>query len=581
MTTLNRFAAIAAVLALAACTPAPVAPESPEAAARPGTVAEAEKREEDLGEVVVTGSRARRARLAEIATPLMIVAPAPPQAVIDLPAVDRETYGRVDANPVNRAAEQPVSTFSIDVDTGSYSNVRRILNAGRLPPGDAVRVEELVNYFNYAYEAPRDAATPFGVVTEIAPTPWNPKTRLLQVGIQGWKPPGPAPASNLVFLVDVSGSMQAGDKLPLVKASLRLLARQLTARDRISLVVYAGSTGVVLEPTPGSERAAIEAALAQLEAGGSTNGRAGIELAYAMAGKAFIPGGNNRVLLATDGDFNVGTVSFEALVSLVEEKRKGGVALTTLGFGTGNYNDHLMERLADAGNGNHAYIDTLGEAERALVAQRDATLTTIAKDVKVQVEFNPALVAEYRLIGYENRLLRREDFNNDKVDAGEIGAGHAVTALYEIALRGSGGERVEPLRYGRETAAVGGADEIAFVKLRYKRPEDGMQAASRLIQRTVRRDELRKDAASASPQFRLAAAVAAYGQLLRGGKYTGDYRYADVIALARSAPGLDPASADFLKLASLADGLSTPDAEPVASLKGTRPFEAAKGDAPL
>ena len=240
-----------------------------------------------------------------------------------------------------------------------------------------------------------------------------------------------------------------------------------------------------------------------------------------------------------------------------------------------------MERLADAGNGNHAYIDTLGEAERALVAQRDATLTTIAKDVKVQVEFNPALVAEYRLIGYENRLLRREDFNNDKVDAGEIGAGHAVTALYEIALRGSGGERVEPLRYGRETAAVAGADEIAFVKLRYKRPEDGMQAASRLIQRTVRRDELRKDAASASPQFRLAAAVAAYGQLLRGGKYTGDYRYADVIALARSAPGLDPASADFLKLASLADGLSTPDAKPVASLKGTRPFEAAKGDAPL
>ena len=399
--------------------------------------------------------------------------------------LDREIYGKIDANPVHRAAEDPVSTFSIDVDTGSYSNVRRILNEGRLPPQDAVRVEELVNYFDYAYAAPRDVATPFGVVTEVARTPWNPKTHLLHIGIQGWKPQAAPTASNLVFLVDVSGSMGEPDKLPLVKASLRLLARRLTAEDRISLVVYAGRTGVVLEPTPGSESATIQAALDRLEAGGSTNGGAGIALAYAMAEKAFVKGGNNRVLLATDGDFNVGTVSFEALVDLVEEKRKGGVALTTLGFGSGNYNDRLMEQLADAGNGNHAYIDSLTEAERVLVSQRDATLHTIASDVKIQVEFNPALVSEYRLVGYENRLLAREDFSNDKVDAGEIGAGHSVTALYEIALKGRGGEWTDPLRYGAEPASAKAGDELAFVRLRYKRPADGMQAASRLIEQPV------------------------------------------------------------------------------------------------
>jgi Ca-activated chloride channel family protein len=370
-----------------------------------------------------------------------------------------------------------------------------------------------------------------------------------------------------VFLVDVSGSMEDEDKLPLVKASLKLLARQLTAKDRISLVVYAGNTGVVLEPTPGSERATIDAALERLEARGSTNGGAGIALAYAMAAQAFIPGGNNRVLLATDGDFNVGTVNFEALIDLVEEKRKGGVALTTLGFGTGNYNDHLMERLADAGNGNHAYIDSLTEAERVLVAQRDATLRTIAKDVKIQVEFNPARVSEYRLIGYENRLLRREDFNNDQVDAGEIGAGHAVTALYEIALKGEGGERVEPLRYGRDPVGAAVGEEIAFVKLRYKRPEDGMTAASLLIEQPVRAGAVRGDASAATPQFRLAAAVAAYGQLLRGGAYTGRFGYGDVVALAKTAVGVDPESSGFLKLVRVADGLTTSGAQPVAQVE--------------
>lgn len=471
--------------------------------------------------------------------------------------VDRENYRKIDANPVQRVAENPVSTFSIDVDTGSYSNVRRMLNEGRLPPQDAVRVEELINYFDYAYAAPREAATPFGVVTELAPTPWNPNTHLLQIGIQGWKPQGRRPPSNLVFLVDVSGSMQDTDKLPLVKSSLKLLAGQLGADDRISLVVYAGSTGVVLEPTPGNDLAAIQSALDRLEAGGSTNGGAGIALAYAMAEQAFIRNGNNRVLLATDGDFNVGTVDFDALVDLVEDKRRSGVALTTLGFGTGNYNDHLMEQLADAGNGNHAYIDSLTEARRVLVAQLDATLRTIARDVKIQVEFNPATVAEYRLIGYENRVLRREDFNNDKVDAGEIGAGHSVTALYELALHGSGGERVDPLRYGGPSPAGTAGDELAFLQLRYKRPEDGMSAASRLIRRPIEAGVMRRDAAAAPPAFRLAAAVAAYGQLLRGGTYMGGFGYGDVARLAESARGVSADAAGFLELVRLADGLTT------------------------
>ncbi len=558
MFTSSRLIAIAAVFLMSACSPTPMSREEP-AVGQPDAARPVER---DLQETVVTGSRIRGAALFAN-TPVTAVTA---QALHALPpyaawSQDRENYGRIDSNPVQRAAENPVSTFSVDVDTGAYSNVRRMLNEGRLPPQDAVRVEELVNYFDYRYEAPRDPATPFGVVTEVGRTPWNPKTRLLQVGIQGWQPPGERRPSNLVFLVDVSGSMQAAHKLPLVKASLKLLAGQLGAGDRISLVVYAGTTGVVLEPTPGSETATILSALECLEAGGSTNGGAGIALAYAMAERAFLKDGNNRVLLATDGDFNVGTVSFEALVDLVEEKRKGGVALTTLGFGTGNYNDHLMERLADAGNGNHAYIDSLTEARRVLVAQRDATLRTIARDVKVQVEFNPARVSEYRLVGYENRLLRREDFNNDRVDAGEIGAGHSVTALYEIALKGEDGERMDPLRYGGEPAVEARGDELAFVRLRYKRPDDGEEAQSRLIERAVRAADLSADPHESSPRFRLAAAAAAYGQLLRGGTYTGSFGYRDAISLAESAGGVDAESGNLLRLMELAEGLSAPGAQ--------------------
>ncbi|MFA5938233.1 MAG: VWA domain-containing protein [Sinimarinibacterium sp.] len=503
-------------------------------------------------------SRRERANLAGMAA----AAPAaesmrlPPGCCFQIPDENREQYAHVESNPLQRVAEAPVSTFSVDVDTGSYANVRRFLKVGQLPPADAVRVEELINYFDYAYAAPRSTNTPFGIHTEVAPTPWNAKTLLLRIGIQGWKPQTTARASNLVFLLDVSGSMAEPNKLPLVKSSLKLLTRQLGTQDRVSLVVYAGSSGVVLEPTPGNDAAKIEAALDRLQAGGSTNGGEGIHAAYAMARQGFIRNGNNRVILATDGDFNVGVTRFEDLLDLVKEQRKSGVALTTLGFGAGNYNDQLMEQLADAGDGNHAYIDSLSEAQKVLVDQRDATLQTIARDVKIQVEFNPALVAEYRLIGYENRMLRREDFANDKIDAGDIGAGHTVTALYEVALTGGGGERVEPLRYQAGKPAVGTSTELAHVRLRYKKPDEGMDASSHLIERVLRTADIVRGQPSES--WRLAAAVSAFGQLLRKGPYTEHFGYADVERLARDARGEDRYgyAGEFLQLVKLADGLS-------------------------
>ncbi len=469
---------------------------------------------------------------------------------------DREQYAHEDDNPVKRAAEQPVSTFSIDVDTGSYANVRRFLNEGRLPPRDAVRVEEMLNYFDYDYPLPDSRQPPFQVSTELAPTPWNPKTRLLAIGVKGYDlPKTRLPPANLVFLIDVSGSMEAPDKIGLLKPALKLLVRQLRPEDKVAIAVYAGAAGMVLEPTPGSQKAQIEAALDRLSAGGSTNGGAGIQLAYNLARDGFVKGGVNRVILATDGDFNVGTVNFEALKNLIETQRKSGVALTTLGFGTGNYNDRLMEQLADAGNGNYAYIDTLQEANKTLVEQMSATLLTIAKDVKIQIEFNPALVEEYRLIGYENRVLRREDFSNDAVDAGDIGAGHTVTALYEIAFKGSGGSLTEPLRYGKpaENAEPRG-DEIAFLRLRYKQPDAD---ASELLEWPIRRDQMLPDWKAASERFRFAAAVAGFGQVLRGGRYTGAFSYDEVLTLARDARGADPYGyrGEFLTLVGLARSL--------------------------
>jgi Ca-activated chloride channel family protein len=521
----------------------------------------------ELEAIEVTGSKVRAKREAAVSDQAAAGALAAPLAASPDPlgharyapmVQNRETYAHVEDGAVLRVAETPVSTFSIDVDTGSYSNVRRLLRDGALPPQDAVRVEEFINYFDYAYAPPADRSQPFSVHAELAPSPWNPKTHLLRIGLQGWKAPaGKAlPPSNLVFLVDVSGSMQDPDKLPLVKSSLRLLVNELGPRDTIALVVYAGASGVVLEPTPGSQKAKILAALDRLEAGGSTNGAEGIRLAYAMAEGAFQRGGINRLLLATDGDFNVGMVDFEQLKDLAEDKRKSGVALSTLGFGTGNYNDHLMEQLADAGNGNYTYVDSLMEARRALVQMRGATLQTIAKDVKIQVEFNPAAVAEYRLIGYENRALKREDFNNDAIDAGEIGAGHSVTALYELALRGSGGERIEPLRYQGGEGKAAGSAEFAFLRLRYKAPDGDV---SKLIEQPIGRDALAPSFARASESLRFAAAVSAFGQILRGGRYTERYGYADVLALARATRGADAQGwkGEFVQLVELAGSLST------------------------
>ncbi|MBW8810960.1 MAG: VWA domain-containing protein, partial [Lysobacter sp.] len=373
--------------------------------------------------------------------------PPPPAPPYSQPA-NTEKYAQREDNPVQRTREQPLSTFSIDVDTGSYTNVRRMLNDGVRPPADAVRAEEFINYFDYGHAAPTSLATPFKVSTELAPAPWNAQRQLLMIGIKGYEVPKKnLPPANLVFLIDTSGSMNSPDKLPLLKSAFSMLAKQLRPQDRISIVVYAGSAGLVLPPTSGDRQEEILAALDRLQAGGSTNGGDGIRLAYAMAKQAYVKNGVNRVILATDGDFNVGTVDNNALETMVADQRKSGVALTTLGFGSGNYNDELSEKLADVGDGNHAYIDTLQEARKVLVEEMGSTLMTIARDVKIQIEFNPALVAEYRLIGYENRLLKREDFANDKVDAGDIGAGHEVTALYELTPVGSSATRLPALRY--------------------------------------------------------------------------------------------------------------------------------------
>ncbi len=476
--------------------------------------------------------------------------------IIPRPTLDREKYQNNEINPIKRVVEAPVSTFSIDVDTGSYTNVRRFLNAGRLPPVNAVRIEEMVNYFKYDYRGPEDRTTPFAVNTEVMKTPWNANTYLVRVGIKGYDVKRTErPAANLVFLVDVSGSMSSAAKLPLLVASLKMLTRHLSEKDRVSLVVYAGAAGVVLEPTPGNEHATIAAALDRLKAGGSTAGGAGIKLAYAMAQKAFVKGGINRVIVATDGDFNVGVANIDTLKGMVARYRKTGITLTALGFGSGNYNEHLMEQIANVGNGNYAYIDNLSEAKKVLVDDMSGTLVTIAKDVKSQVEFNPAVVGEYRLIGYENRTLKREDFRNDKVDAGEIGAGHTVTAIYEIALKDGKGLRMRPLRYGSKPGAGDAAkSEFAHLRLRYKLPNG---SKSRLLEIPLKTAAI-ESAGAGTGDFRFAAAVAAYGQLLRGGKYTEGYTYDQVLALARSGLGADRYGyrRGFLQLVELARGLT-------------------------
>ncbi|MBB5040766.1 Ca-activated chloride channel family protein [Shinella fusca] len=485
-----------------------------------------------------------------------------PSDAMPLPAENRERFASADPNPVKSVATDPVSTFSADVDTASYSYVRRSLLSGSLPDPDSVRVEELVNYFPYDWKGPETAETPFNATVTVMPTPWNRNTELLHIGIKGFDMvPADEPAANLVFLIDVSGSMDTPDKLPLLKSAFRLLVGKLKDTDTVSIVTYAGNAGVVLEPTAAKEREKILDAIDDLQPGGSTAGAEGIETAYRLAEKAFRKDGVNRVMLATDGDFNVGASSDEDLKRLIEARRKGGIFLSVLGFGRGNYNDGLMQALAQNGNGTAAYIDTLAEAQKTLVEEAGASLFPIARDVKFQVEFNPARISEYRLIGYETRALNREDFNDDKVDAGDIGSGHRVTAIYEVTPKGSPAVLNDPLRYGKqeaEPAADGG--ELAFLKMRWKKPDGD---TSELVTMPVTDANTVAGVDAASADVRFSVAVAAFGQKLKGVPALQDYAYGSILGLAEAARGSDPFGyrAEFLKLVRLAGGLAGEKAE--------------------
>jgi len=450
-----------------------------------------------------------------------------------------EDYDAITENTFLSTNAKPVSTFSIDVDAASYSNLRRYIDHGQQPPKDAVRIEEMVNYFDYNYPQP-DGVDPFEVITEYSDCPWNTKNKLIHIGLQGKEiPKENLPASNLVFLCDVSGSMNSHNKLPLLQSSLKMLVNNLRPEDKVSLVVYAGSTGVVLEPTSGEDKGKIRAAIDKLSTGGGTGGAAGIKMAYKQARSAFIEGGNNRVLLATDGDFNLGISSDAELVRLIEQERESGVFLTVMGFGTGNYKDNKMEKLANHGNGNYAYIDNISEARKVLVSEFGGTLFTIAKDVKLQIEFNPKHVAAYRLIGYENRMLAREDFNDDKKDAGELGAGHTVTAMYEIipiGVESNFVKSVDPLKYQieKKKPVKSFADELMTVKLRYKQPDGKV---SKLISKAVSTNT--KDLDSTSDNFRWAATVAGFGMLLRDSEFKQEADYDLMIAMGQSSLGAD------------------------------------------
>lgn len=462
---------------------------------------------------------------------------------------NRERYDGKDISDVMLVQAKPVSTFSVDVDTGSYSNTRRFLTQGQLPPQAAVRTEEMINYFRYDYPLPQSRETPFSVTTNVAKSPWNNESRLLRIGIRGYDlDRDTRPPTNLVFLLDVSGSMNAVDKLPLVKSALGILANKLTPRDKVSIVVYAGAAGMVLEPT--ASKSKIRAALDNLEAGGSTAGGQGIELAYQTARASFIKGGVNRVILATDGDFNVGLTDRDGLIKLVEKNRESGITLTTLGFGQGNYNEAMMEQIANVGNGNYAYIDNAMEARKVLDEEMSSTLFTIAKDVKIQVEFNPAIISQYRLIGYENRALRNEDFDNDGIDAGDIGAGHQVTAIYEVIPTKNKGWLSD-----RRYAAVKRSDttkleEMAFIKLRYKMPGGKV---SKLIQKPIGASSL-QDAGLPRGDMAFATAVAAFAQKMRGDTKLTDFSYQDIANLAGKPRNYW--RQEFLKLTELADGHS-------------------------
>ena len=476
---------------------------------------------------------------------------------------DTEDYAAIQENRFQPALQIPLSTFSIDVDAAAYSNVRRFLNLGQMPPADAVRIEEMINYFDYDYPQPR-GEHPFEVVTELSECPWQPEHRLLHIGLQGKTVSTEnLPASNLVFLIDVSGSMSAPNKLPLLQSAYKLLVDQLRPKDKVSIVVYAGAAGLVLSPTDGTDKIKIKEAIDKLSAGGSTAGGAGIELAYKTAREQFVKGGNNRVILATDGDFNVGASSDEAMVKLIEKERESGVFLTVLGFGMGNYKDSKMQQLADKGNGNHAYIDNMTEARKVLVSEFGGTLFTIAKDVKLQIEFNPAKVQAYRLIGYENRMLNKEDFNDDKKDAGELGSGHTVTALYEIipvGVKSSFIATVDDLKYQKTEAdkkvAIVPSNEIVNIKLRYKQPEG---AKSQLIEKPVLAKPLK--ISETGDNFGWSAAVAEFGMLLRKSELKGSATYAQALKLAKNAQGKDPNGyrREMIQLMEIARAMADPE----------------------
>ncbi|OBQ74906.1 VWA domain-containing protein [Mesorhizobium erdmanii] len=515
------------------------------------------------GEFALDGTAApstsRVARMPAAESKLM--APRPTMAPADQVAPPEENRNRVQdfkTNPVHAALEDPVSTFSIDVDTASYSFVRRSLKEGSVPQADTVRVEEMINYFPYDWKGPDSASTPFNSTVSVMPTPWNEHTKLMHVAIKGFDiKPTEQPKANLVFLIDVSGSMDEPDKLPLLKSAFRLLVGKLKADDTISIVTYAGEAGTVLEPTKASEKDKILNAIDNLTPGGSTAGEAGIKEAYRLAQKSFVKDGVNRVMLATDGDFNVGQSDDDDLKRLIEQERKSGVFLSVFGFGHDNLNDQMMQTIAQNGNGTAAYIDTLAEAEKVLVEDASSTLFPIAKDVKIQVEFNPNKVSEYRLIGYETRALNREDFNNDRVDAGDIGSGHSVTAIYEITPKGSGGEQIDPLRYGQATVNNGGvanADEYAFVKIRYKLPNEDV---SKLITTPVTSANEVSSFDQASTDQRFSVAVAAFGQKLRDEDATAKFGYDKIMEIATAARGADPFGyrSEFLSLVRLASAL--------------------------
>ncbi len=485
---------------------------------------------------------------------------APTAYVAVMPSIERprleqntEKYQKNEVNPVHRVADDAISTFSIDVDTGSYTNTRRYLNDGRLPPVDAIRAEEMINYFDYQYPQP-NSVHPFSVTTETVDSPWKERAKLIKIGIQAKDlSTKQLPPANLVFLVDVSGSMSAEDKLPLVKQTLRILTEQLRPQDKVTIITYASGEKLVLEPTLGEQKDKILRVINQLQAGGATAGEQAIQLAYKAAEKAFIKNGINRILLATDGDFNVGITDFNTLKGMVAEKRKSGISLTTLGYGTGNYNEELMEQIADAGDGNYSYIDNKNEAKKVVQRQLSSTLATVAQDVKIQVEFNPATVKEYRLVGYENRMLKQEDFNNDKVDAGDIGAGHNVTAIYEIIPVGQQGWLNDSRYQAPIKSDTAKKSEYAFVNLRYKLPN---QEKSILLSQAV--NVKSKTLAQANNDTRFAIAVASYAQQLKGGQYNGAMGWDQIIQLAQQSAKPDPYQMreEFIDLAKIAKSLS-------------------------